>query len=118
MRKLRDIEGKKFKIINKSIFEMKNLGEFDIVIALNIFHHFLREKKLYFKLIKFLKSLKIEVMFFQPHDPKEEIMQSAYINYDNRQFVDFIIKFSCLNKFLLLNEKVDGRNRLIYKLIK
>jgi hypothetical protein len=118
MRKLRDIEGKKFKIINKSIFDLNDSKEFDVVIALNIFHHFLREEKLYFKLIKFLKTLKVNVMFFQPHDPNEEIMQNAYINFANRQFIDFIIKFSCLNKFLLLNEKVDGRNRPIYKLIK
>ncbi len=118
MKKLRDIEGKKFKIINKSIFDLKNSKEFDIVIALNIFHHFLREKKLYFKLIKFLKTLKLKVMFFQPHDPNEEIMKNAYYNYNNRQFVDFIIRFSSLNKFTLLNENVDGRNRPIYKLIK
>ncbi len=118
MKKLRDIEDKKFKIINKSIFDFKDSKEFDVVIALNIFHHFLREKKLYFKLIKFLKTLKMKVMFFQPHDPNEDIMQNAYTNYGNRQFVDFIIRFSCLNKFMLLNENVDGKNRPIYKLIK
>lgn len=118
MKKLRDIEGKKFKIINKSIFDLKDSKEFDVVVALNIFHHFLREKKLYFKLIEFLKNLKVKVMFFQPHDPNEEVMHNAYINYNNRNFVDFIIKFSSLNKSLLLNEKVDGRNRPIYKLIK
>ena len=118
MKKLRDIEGKKFKIINKSIFDLKDSKEFDVVIALNIFHHFLREKKLYFKLIEFLKNLKVKVLFFQPHDPNEEIMHNAYINYNNRHFVDFIIKFSSLNKSLLLNEKVDNRNRPIYKLTK
>ncbi|MHA2337853.1 MAG: methyltransferase domain-containing protein [Candidatus Hodarchaeales archaeon] len=118
MKKLRDIEGKEFKIINKSIFELKDSKQFEVVIALNIFHHFLREKELYFKLIEFLKNLKVNVLFFQPHDPNEDIMRNAYINYNNRQFVDFLIKFSCLNRFVLLNEKVDGKNRPIYKLIK
>ncbi|MHA2336196.1 MAG: class I SAM-dependent methyltransferase [Candidatus Hodarchaeales archaeon] len=118
MKKLRDIERKDFKIINKSIFELKDSRQFEVVIALNIFHHFLREKELYFKLIEFLKNLRVNVMFFQPHDPNEDIMRNAYINYDNRQFVDFLIKFSCLNRFVLLNEKVDGKNRPIYKLIK
>ncbi|MFW9971846.1 MAG: class I SAM-dependent methyltransferase [Candidatus Odinarchaeota archaeon] len=118
MKKLRDIEGKKFKIINKSIFDLKITKEFDIVIALNIFHHFLREKKLYFELVNFLKKLKIRTMFFQPHNPNEKIMQNAYVNYSNQEFVDFIINYSCLNKAILLNEKVDGRNRPIYKIIK
>ncbi|MFW9823797.1 MAG: class I SAM-dependent methyltransferase [Candidatus Thorarchaeota archaeon] len=118
MTKLRDIENKKFKIINKSIFDLKEPREYDIVIALNIFHHFLREQKLYSQLIEFLKNLRVSVMFFQPHDPLEDIMKNAYINFNNRQFVDFIIKNSCLNKSVLLNEKVDGKNRPIYKLIK
>ena len=60
----------------------------------------------------------MKTMFFQPHNPDEKIMQNSYVNYNNREFVDFIIRFSCLNKAILLNEKVDSRNRPIYKLIK
>ncbi|MFX1454507.1 MAG: class I SAM-dependent methyltransferase [Promethearchaeota archaeon] len=118
MRKLRDIEDKKFKIINKSIFDLRESREYDVVIALNIFHHFLREQELYTQLIEFLKNLRVRIMFFQPHDPHEDIMKNAYINYNNRQFVDFIIKHSCLSKSILLNEKVDGKNRPIYKLFR
>lgn len=116
MKSLRDIEDKKFKIINKSIFDLKKRLDFDIVLALNIFHHFLREKELYLNLIKFLKKIRTKVMFFQPHDPNEKIMENAYINYNNQQFVDFILKNSGLNNFKILNNEVDGRNRPIYKL--
>ena len=116
MKKLRDIEGKKFKIINKSIFELSEKLDYDIVLALNIFHHFLREKELYNSLINFLTRLKLKVMYFQPHDPTEELMRNAYINFDNEQFVRFIIKNSCLNKFELINEQSDGRSRPIYKI--
>jgi len=118
MKKLRDIEGKKFKIINKSIFDLNLKLDFDIVLALNIFHHFLREKELYQNLIEFLGSLKLKTMYFQPHDPSEKIMRNAYVNYDNEQFVRFIIKYSCLNKFELINKQSDGRNRPIYKIFK
>ena len=118
MKKLRDIEGKKFKIINKSIFELKEKLDFDIVLALNIFHHFLREKELYQNLIEFLGRLKLNTMYFQPHDPSEKIMRNAYVNYDNEQFVRFIIKHSCLNKFELINKQSDGRSRPIYKIFK
>jgi len=118
MKKLRGIEGKKFKIINKSIFDLKEKLDFDIVLALNIFHHFLREKELYQNLIEFLGRLKLKTMYFQPHDPSENIMRNAYVNYDNEQFVRFIIKHSCLNKFELINKQSDGRTRPIYKIFK
>jgi len=118
MKKLRDIERKKFKIINKSIFDLDEKRDFDIVLALNIFHHFLREKGLYLKLIEFLRKLDMKVMYFQPHDPSEKVMQNAYLNYDNKQFVEFIINNSCLNEYALINKTSDGANRPIYKLYK
>ena len=92
---------KKYKIINKSIFELKEKLDFDIVLDLNIFHHFLIEKELYQNLIVFLGRLKLNTIYFQPHDPSKKIMRNAYVNYDNEQFVRFIIKHSCLNKFEL-----------------
>jgi len=116
MKKLRDIEGKKFKIINKSIFDLKEKLDYDIVLALNIFHHFLREKVLYNNLVDFLNRLKLKVMYFQPHDPTENLMRNAYINFDNEQFVRFIIKNSCLTKYKLLNKLSDGRSRPIYRI--
>ena len=115
MKKLREIERKKFKIINKSIFDL-NEKRFDVVLALNIFHHFLREKGLYLKLIEFLRNLDMKIMYFQPHDPNEKVMQNAYHNYNNKQFVEFIIKNSCLNEYELINKKSDSANRPIYKL--
>jgi hypothetical protein len=60
----------------------------------------------------------MEIMYFQPHDPKEKVMQNAYLNYDNKQFVEFIINHSCLNEYELINKKSDGANRPIYKLYK
>ena len=118
MKKLRDIEGKTFKIINKSIFDLNEKLDYDIVLALNIFHHFLREKELYNQLIEFLNRLNLKIMYFQPHDPTEGLMRNAYINFDNEQFVRFIIKHSCLNKFELINKQSDGRSRPIYKIFK
>jgi len=118
MKKLRDIEGKRFKIINKSIFDLKEKLDFDVVLAFNIFHHFLREKELYQKLIEFLNRLTVSTMYFQPHDPSEAIMKNAYINYGNEQFVKFIIKNSCLNNFKLVNKQSDGRTRPIYRIFK
>jgi hypothetical protein len=118
MRKLRDSEKKKFKIINSSIFDLKGNLDFDVVIAFNIFHHFLREKKLYNQLIDFLERLHVKEMFFQPHNPKEKVMQNAYQNYSNQEFVNFIIKHSNLTNFTKLAESPEGKGRPIYKLYK
>ena len=116
MKKLRDIEGKTFKIINKSIFDLHEKLDFDVVLAFNIFHHFLREKELHQNLIDFLKRISVHTMYFQPHDPSEAIMRNAYANYNNEQFVHFIIKNSCLNSFELVNKQSDGRTRPIYRI--
>jgi hypothetical protein len=116
MKKLRDLEAKKFKIINSSIFELKGNLNFLVIVALNIFHHFLREKKLFYQLVEFLGKIKVREMFFQPHNPKEKVMQNAYRNYNNQEFVDFIIKHSCLNKFTMLAESPEGKGRPLYKL--
>jgi len=116
MKKLRDLEGKKFKIINSSIFDLKGTLDFNVIIAFNIFHHFLREKKLYNQLVDFLERVKVQTMFFQPHNPKEKIMQNAYRNYTNQEFIDFILEHSCLNGFIMLAESPEGKGRPLYKL--
>lgn len=117
MKKLRNIEGKNFKIINQSIFELKSIN-FDIVLALNIFHHFLREKKLYIQFTEFLNKLQIKYMYFQPHNPQEKVMQNAYQNFNNQQFVDYILKHSCLNSYKIISENVEDRGRPLYLLTK
>jgi hypothetical protein len=118
MKKLRDIEGKTFKIINKSIFDLQEKFDFDVVLAFNIFHHFLREKELHQNLIDFLNRISVHTMYFQPHDPSEAIMKNAYANYSNEQFVKFIINSSCLNDYELVNKQSDGRTRPIYRIYK
>lgn len=67
LRKLKEMENKKFQIIPESIFNYKRGSElsFDVVLALNIFHHFLRTKETYDELIVLLKRIKAREMFFQ-----------------------------------------------------
>ncbi len=118
MKKLRNIEEKKFKIINKSVFDLEEPLEFDVVLALNIFHHFLKEKVLFEKLIEFLRKLKVKEMFFQPHNSKERIAPNAYIDFKPKEFVEFIIKNSNLTKYELIVKEVlgDNKERPIYRL--
>jgi len=114
LKKLKKAENRNFEIIEKSIFEYREKTKFDVVLALNIFHHFLKEKKSYFQLIELLRRLDMNIMFFEPHIFKEPQMRGAYINYTPEEFVKFILKNSCLNKAELIGEAENGRP--IYKL--
>ena len=116
LKKLKRAENRNFKIIPQSIFEYKDIENlhFDVVLALNIFHHFLKKKDSYLKFLDLLKNLKMKEMYFQPPLPNEPQMEGAYKNYSEEEFVEFILQASRLNKAKLIGEDEDGRG--IFKL--
>ncbi len=118
MNKIKIAEGKKFSIIEKSIFDTQIIDntKFDIVLALNIFHHFLKTEDYYNNLTYLLKRINTNIIIFEPHLPNEPQMKNAYKNYDVNEFVDFILKYSPLNNSALIFTADDGRK--IFKLYK
>ena len=114
--KLRIAEKKRFKIIQQSILEYETKHCFDIVLALNIFHHFLKTKNQYHKLIAFLQRTDMNTMFFEPHIISEKQMKNAFCNYKPDEFVQFILRHSCLNNAEIIGVAED--ERLMYKLWK
>jgi len=116
MRKLAKMENRKFKITSRSIFEYRRGSKlsFDIVLALNIFHHFLKTKKSYEELIVLLKRIETKEMFFQAHKFDEPQMRGAYKNFQSDEFADFVLKHTNLTYKKLIGETEDKRK--IYKL--
>lgn len=114
LRKLRIAENRQFKIILGSIFDYHDKNDFDIVLALNIFHHFIKTEETYYKLIDLLKRLDMKTMFFQPELPDSPQMIGAYRNYDSDEFVDFILENSSLNEAIYIGKTENGRP--IYRL--
>lgn len=116
LEKLRRAENRSFKIISESILECQGIRDinFNVVLALNIFHHFLKEKTNYLKFINLLQNLGMKELFFQPHVPDEPQMEDAYRNYTNREFAEFILRNSCLNEAKLVGVAEGGRS--IWKL--
>ncbi len=116
LEKLRIAQDRRFTVINKSILTYTKKRRFDIVLALNIFHHFLKTKGDYDALTRFLEQMDMDAMIFEPHHTTEPQMKNAYRNYEPDEFVNFIQKHSCLNHSDLIGTAEDGRS--IYKLRK
>jgi len=116
LEKLRRAENKTFTIIPKSIFDYKELEHIDynVVLALNIFHHFLKTEESYHNLIGLLHKLKVKEMFFEPPNPEEFKNMKVYKNYSEDEFVQFILKNSTLKKAQIIEIVQDGRK--IFKL--
>lgn len=115
LRKLKRAENRSFTIIPESAFAFgKSQKEYDVVLALGIFHHFIKNENTHHKLTKLLQNLKIKTMFFLPHLPQEDQMHGAFRNYSPLEFVQFIIKHSCLETAKMIGYAEDERP--IYKL--
>jgi len=85
---------------------------FGVVLALNVFHHFLDRKDVYLNLIKLLRRLKAKEMFFEAY--KLDEVRGRYKEYTPEQFVDFIIENSDFKKSEFIGKAEDGRS--LYRL--
>jgi hypothetical protein len=112
LRKLARAENRRFKILTESVLDSQEIRNthFNIVLALNIFHHFLKTQDDYDKLVDLLKNLQMDELFFESHMPDEPQMKGAYRNYSPDEFVKFIIGNSCVRKADLLGTMKDGRS--------
>lgn len=114
--KLKRSENRSFTAINDSILNWSDAGtiHFDIVLAFSVFHHFLRTKDTHDKLASFLNNLDMKEMYFQTSISTEMVHPDAYTNYNEDDFVNFIIQNSRLNSFRQIGEARDGSK--IFKL--
>jgi hypothetical protein len=116
MRKLKRAENRSFKVIAESITTMSKRGplKYDIVLALAIFHHFLKEKETFEELKHLLKTIDAKEMYFEPHRYDESQMGGSFINLPPEEFTIFIMENSCLNHCQLIGRCEEDRP--IYKL--
>ncbi len=111
LKRLARAENRRFKIITESVLDSAEVRNtrFNIVLALNIFHHYLKTHEDFDKLVDLLRNLQTDELFFEPHLPDEPQMQGAYKNYAPDEFVKFITSNSKLKTAVLLNVMEDGR---------
>ena len=111
--RLRSLYGDRFTVYEKNLFSMQGVLQYDLVLGLNIFHHFIKTKETYCQFLDFLARLRCKVMFFQAHSPGEGQMQQAHRNFAPEAFCEFLIEHSCLNHVQRIGQ---FRNRPMFML--
>jgi 2-polyprenyl-3-methyl-5-hydroxy-6-metoxy-1,4-benzoquinol methylase len=96
MERLKQAENKHFEVLCRSILEHPFQESYDVILALNIFHHFLKKEDRHQQLVAMLGRIKTKEMIFQSHNAHEAQMVGAYRNYSPNEFVQFILDHSCL----------------------
>ena len=116
LKRLARAENRRFKIITESVLDSVKIRNIhlDIVLALNIFHHFLKTQEDFDKLVELLNNLQMDELFLEVHLPDESQMRGAYRNYSPDEFVRFVMDNSCLKNAALIGTMKDGRP--LYKL--
>jgi 2-polyprenyl-3-methyl-5-hydroxy-6-metoxy-1,4-benzoquinol methylase len=108
MRKLRFSYNMNYEILDKNIFDIKN-KQYEIVVAFNIFHHFIKNEQDCNKLVQFLNELDYKEMFVQFHRTDEAQMVNAFRNFNEEEFANFIIKNSKNKTSFKILDTLDGR---------
>ncbi len=112
---LKNTERMNFQVLKHGLFDVDVGGQYDIILALYVFHHFLKLETDYSQLVNFLGKLNAKVMFFAAHSPDEPQMKSAFKNFSSDDFSDFIINNSCFTKKQSIWADEDS-GRQLYKL--
>jgi len=117
--KIAAAEHRKFKVLTGDIltldaFQGANTSVFNVVLALNIFHHFIKTQDGYEKLRQFMNNIQIGTMFFESHLPDELQMQGAFFNPTPNQFVQLLKDWGGFERAMPIYTTTDGRT--IFKL--
>ena len=108
--KIKRAEQCKFKAVCASVFDFVNSDiHVDTVLALNIFHHFLKTEAGHANLVSLLGRLNFNEMFLQTHSPQEPQMEGSYKNYAGEEFAEFVMQHSGASKMDVLKRYDTGR---------
>lgn len=102
----------KFQILNKNFLEIDNV-EYDVIFALNIFHHYLKTQNKFEQLVNFLKRCKFKELYIQCHDENEPQMLGSYKNLKSEDFASLICQYTNKRDFNFIGEEAA---RKIYKI--
>lgn len=103
-----------FEIWRGDIFDFPDIERFDVVLALNIFHHLIKTEERHERLIAMLDRMDPDILIFQAHNPGGGQMKGSYRNYRHAEFAEFVAEHSGLPRVEPLGTADDRRP--LYKL--
>lgn len=106
---LRDAAGRRFTIVQGSLTEVALPERPDVVLALNIFHHFLKEEASFRELEAFLGRLEARFLFFGAHLPSDPQMAGADRNMDPAAFTEWVRRAGGFASAREIGRAADGR---------
>jgi len=95
IKRLRRAMNRSFEFIESSIFDLPGPLTYDLILGLNIFHHFIRDPAMLEKFCGLLGRLDAKYMFFEPHCFEELDKPEIYKNMAEEEFIAFILERSC-----------------------
>jgi hypothetical protein len=110
LKRLRRASDKQFGALRADVLDLPCDRAFDVVLALNVFHHFLKAPEDYERLVRFLRRLQARMLAFEPHCADERQMEGAYRNFAPDAFVRFVAEHTSLHHWTRLGEAEEGRS--------
>lgn len=109
LRALRHAAGLRFRIRKGSVTEVELPKRPDVVLALNIFHHFLKTEAGVVELTAFLERLEPRLLLFESHLPDDPQMARAHRNLEPLAFAEWVRSASGLRTARQIGCAADGR---------
>lgn len=109
--KLRDSGSRRFTIVGQSFLakDVPPRNEYTVILALNIFHHFLKSKGAFERFEAVLNRLQADEVFFEPHLPNELQMEGAEAYMSPEELTRFVAQRLHMTSVELLGRDKDGR---------
>ncbi len=110
LRRLTSSRGSGIRIMEGSVFDLGDYAGYDVIVALNILHHFLRTEQSFAALKAMLARIEPGVMYVQTHNPDTiDRMDDYHAPMTVVQFLDFIVEHSAFNRYTEIYRESDGR---------
>jgi 2-polyprenyl-3-methyl-5-hydroxy-6-metoxy-1,4-benzoquinol methylase len=106
--RIRAANGCRYQILTTSFFDHAP-RDYDLIIALYIFHHLTKTEALYDQLVSKLRSLDVRAMVFGSHNHDQPAMQTAYKNFTPDEWIEFLLENSCLTRATHLGTEAGRR---------
>lgn len=105
----RDACGRRFTILKGSLTEVTLPERPDVVLALNIFHHFLKTETAFEKLQELLHRLQARFLFLGAHLPDDPQMAGAEHNMPPAELVEWVRRVGGFASIGDVGRAADGR---------